>query len=86
MGKKYQGKNSLSMIRPLSGKEVFIRLKTQPKEIHYILRVIESYSHLAFPVQIIPSHGLIGLHTTKEQVPVLLEVLQNIPRKIKIFS
>lgn len=84
MTKKYHGKNTLASIKPLSPDELLLKIQVAPQDINFVLKIIESHSHLVIPVQIDPAQGLLGLHTTKDQAALLNTILANIPRPIKI--
>lgn len=85
MAKKYHGKNTFSHIRPARDEERRILVETSPRNINFILKIVETHSHLALPVQIDPSRGLLAFHTSKDQEKLLLDVLTGIPRPLVIL-
>lgn len=85
MTRSYHGKNTLPLIKPNDSEETIILVQTAPKDINFILKIIESYSHLTIPVQLDPAQGLLGFHTPKDQQKLLYSILDNIPRTLKIL-
>lgn len=86
MPKAYHGKNTLSSIVPRHTEEVLIMVKTKPEDINFILKIVETHSHIAFAVQIEPHKGILGFHTTKDNQDELRMILESIPRHFKILS
>ena len=68
MTRAYYGKNTYASIRPVMEEEAFLIVESRPEEMNYILRILEGYSHLTLPVQLDPTKGRLGLHTTRCQV------------------
>ncbi|MCR4442256.1 MAG: DUF4911 domain-containing protein [Peptococcaceae bacterium] len=54
--------------------------------LNYILRIMETHSHTAVPVQLDPAKGLLGFHTSKDRVDELLAILENIPRPLTVLD
>lgn len=86
MTKQYHGKNPFAALKPATPEEVLVLTETEPRHINFILKIIETHCHTAFPVQLDPARGLLGLFTTRDQLDLLLEVLKNIPRPLKIIK
>lgn len=85
MTKAYHGKNSLSYITPRHDQEILIKVKTQQKDMNFVLKVIEAYSHMALAVQLDPQNGILGFHTTKDSQNELLLILESIPRNLEFL-
>lgn len=66
--------------------ETLVRVQTKPQDINYVLKIVETYSHLAFAVQLDPGQGIVGFHTTRDQEKTLLSVLASLPRKLQILE
>lgn len=86
MTKRYHGKNILPTIKPENGEEALIIVRTAPQNINFILKIIESYSHLTIPVQLDPTQGLLGFHTPKDQQELLRNILISIPRSKEFLN
>lgn len=86
MTKAYHGKNSFYSILPQQQQEILIRIKSQPKDMNFIIKIVETYSHVALAVQIDPQNGILGFHTTKDQEDKLRAILNSIPRTLRILG
>ncbi|WP_034421438.1 DUF4911 domain-containing protein [Thermanaerosceptrum fracticalcis] len=82
----YHGKNTLSTIRPENREEALVKIKTKPEHINFIIKILETHSHLTIPVQLDPQEGYVGLHTPKDRLQELLIILENIPRPLEIIN
>lgn len=82
----YHGKNVLSSIRPENKEEVLVYIKTKREHINFIIKILETHSHLVIPVQLDPQKGYVGLHTPKDCLHELLIILENIPRPLVIIK
>lgn len=86
MSHVYHGPNRMQKIRPENDLEVLIEILTLPEHINFILRLLESHCHVAVPVQLNPSKGHLGFHTTKDCLPELINILHAIPRPLEIIN
>ncbi len=86
MAPAYHGKNTLSAIRPESEVELLVEIKTEPEHINFIIKILETHSHIAIPVQLNPKEGYLGLHAPKDMAQGLFLILENIPRPLKVIN
>lgn len=86
MTRKYHGKNNLAAIKPISPQELVLIIQTQPQALNFVLKILETHSHLVIPVQLDPGQGLLALHTPREHQDTVREILAHIPRPILIIE
>lgn len=79
MGKRYRGDSRLSQIKPEPGPNHSLLVRVKPCDVHMLVAIIQSYSHLSFPAEINPKEGLVLLHTTPGCYADLLQVVEKLP-------
>ncbi|HHV77731.1 MAG TPA: DUF4911 domain-containing protein [Syntrophothermus lipocalidus] len=64
MAKRYRGDSRLARVEPDPSPGHTLKLRVSPDNVHFLMAIMEGYSHLAFPAQVNPKEGKIILHTT----------------------
>jgi len=85
MSKTYHGSNKMASIKPQHEDEMLILVQTSPEDINFVLKVVETHCHTALPVQLDPSQGLLGFHTTRNKSPELMSILEHMPRPLRVL-
>jgi len=86
MTRKYHGRNNLASIKPANSQELLLIIQTQPADLNFVLKILETHSHLVLPVQLDPAQGLLGLHIPSDQKDSVLQILVHLPRPIRIIE
>lgn len=85
MSKRYRGDNRLGRVQPEAAPGHSLKLKMPSRDVHFFMKVMEGYTHLAFPVADNPKEGCITLHTTPDCLEELHKIIYSFPRPITIL-
>ncbi len=85
MGRVYKGTFNGKPVKDAENEQgVYFEICVAKSRISYFNKLLEAYEHLAFVVQVDPDQGRLGIHTTKEQLADLKEIIANMPMEVQI--
>jgi len=61
-----------------------IRVKMEPKRIHFFTRIMEAYCHLVFISPVRPKDGVVVLCATPDNISEVKEIVKNLPFPVEV--